>query len=210
MTRRSAQEAVKTRAALVDAAARLFRKKGLGAVSIAEIMGEVGMTVGGFYKHFENKDALVHEAIAAASKSTARELRSVADDSTTPAGRLSAVVDRYLSPSHRDHPESGCPIAALATDGAHAGPATRKELESALHRLIEVVGVTDVDIETDPRKLRRKGRVKEGDLPHLTALRVVVALVGAVVLARTVNDRELKETITTVAREMIDIHSRGL
>src|SRR3954449_7071426 len=106
--RRSREDAALTRQKIVDAASRLFRARGIAAVSVADVMGALGLTVGGFYRHFESKDALVAEAIEEASVQTTRA-KNVRTDGA-------AILAGYLSRSHVDSPGVGCPVAALATE----------------------------------------------------------------------------------------------
>lgn len=133
--RRSRQEADQTRRRIVEVAARLFRARGIGAVSVADIMGELGLTVGGFYRHFATKDALVAEAIEAASLATVADKGAVRDKR--------ALVDNYLSEEHRRHPERGCPVAALCSEIAHESRGARKAFTVALRRLLAVAGAED-------------------------------------------------------------------
>lgn len=201
MPRRSKEEAEKTRAALVDAAARLIRKRGMGAVSVAEVMAELDMTVGGFYKHFESKEALVSEAIEQASKETAEQLRS-AGDATLGSDRLGAVLDHYLSAAHRRHPEHGCPVAALAIEAAQGGGAPRKQLECALHRLIEIVEQAGTESVASRSKREKTRRSRNGtSAARSRALHAVAASVGAVVLARAIEDKDLEEALVAAVRE---------
>lgn len=202
MARRSKEDTEKTREAIVDAAARLLRKRGIGAVSVADIMAEVGMTVGGFYKHFESKEALVSEAIEHASHKTADQLRSAGACLAPGSVRLGAVVDQYLSAAHRQHPEHGCPIAALATEAAQEGGTARQELERALIRLIGVV--EEAGGECGPRGSRRTAglaRPRGATLPGARILHAVAASVGAVVLARAIDDKDLEEALIAAVRE---------
>jgi TetR/AcrR family transcriptional repressor of nem operon len=101
-------KAAEHRAAIVTAAARLFREKGFDGVNVAEIMREAGLTHGGFYGHFASKDALAAEACGLAFAASNERLRSRPD--------LAALLDAYLSPQHRDHPGNGCPMAAYGSD----------------------------------------------------------------------------------------------
>src|SRR5213075_2094460 len=88
--RRSREETAATRARIVAVAARMFRARGIDATSIADVMSALGLTIGGFYRHFESKEALVAEAIDAASRETTGE-----------SVELVALLDRYLSDGHR-------------------------------------------------------------------------------------------------------------
>src|SRR5215217_1833227 len=98
----SREQMVENRHRILDAASRLFREKGFDAVSVAEVMKAAGLTHGGFYGHFRSKDDLIAHAIRHAEGS-----QSATDD-------IGAWIDAYLSTPHRDHPELGCPTAALA------------------------------------------------------------------------------------------------
>ncbi len=98
----SQEQKAQNRSRILTEAGRLFREKGFDAVSVAEVMQAAGLTHGGFYGHFRSKDDLVAQTIAHAVGS-----QSTADD-------LSSWVDTYLSTPHRDHPDLGCPMAALA------------------------------------------------------------------------------------------------
>src|SRR5258708_33302059 len=95
---------------IVRIAAKRFREKGLEGVGVADIMKEVGLTVGGFYKHFDTRDDLVVEAL----RSAFGAWRPQADAA---AGGLpltyAELVDDYLNEAHRDHPGTGCAISAL-------------------------------------------------------------------------------------------------
>src|SRR5690242_19501669 len=105
--RRSKEAKQQTHARIVEAAARRFRADGIAGVAITDLMGEAGLTHGGFYAHFDNKDALVSEACGAGlAQSRGRMLESVRK---APAERrVAAFVARYLTSAHRDHPEAGC------------------------------------------------------------------------------------------------------
>ena len=105
--RRSREEAARTRDTAVKAASRLFRERGFDPVGVGDVMAELGMTAGGFYRHFESKEALAAEACAAAfaGSGLARERASSAE----------AMVRGYLSKAHRDAPAEGCPLPALAS-----------------------------------------------------------------------------------------------
>jgi TetR/AcrR family transcriptional repressor of nem operon len=111
-------KAAEHRAAIVTAAARLFRERGFDGVNVAEIMREAGLTHGGFYGHFASKDALAAEACGLAFAGSNDRLRSRSD--------LAALLDAYLSAQHRDHPGNGCPMAAYGSDIARQGEAVQR------------------------------------------------------------------------------------
>ena len=106
----SKEQAAQHRAAIVEAASRLFRERGVDGVGVAEITRAAGLTHGGFYGHFASKEALAEEACARSFDVVEQRLleRLGAD------GGLDALLDTYLSPRHRDDPGDGCPMPALA------------------------------------------------------------------------------------------------
>ncbi len=105
MPRVSQEQAKLNRQRVVEVAATLFRERGLHGVGVADIMGAAGLTHGGFYGQFANKDALVAEAFDTALVNNRR-------------GSAETLVSKYLSLAHVRAPGIGCPIAALANDVA--------------------------------------------------------------------------------------------
>jgi TetR/AcrR family transcriptional regulator, transcriptional repressor for nem operon len=110
MGRVSQAQAQENRKRIVETAARLFRERGVAGVSVADVMAEVGLTHGGFYKQFASKEALVAEAVGQAFGELAGKIEG--------AGRT-AFVEGYLSAEHRDQPGDGCPAAGFGGDLAH-------------------------------------------------------------------------------------------
>jgi TetR/AcrR family transcriptional repressor of nem operon len=137
-----------------------------------------GLTYGGVYSHFGSKDAVMTEAVRRASASFAAEMR----DKTT----LSAYVDHYLSDGHRDDPGNGCTVAALASEMPRQSKAVRRAFTEVAKGAIERIGAR--------LKASRKG-VREADV-----LATVATLVGAMVLARGVDDPDLSERFLAAAR----------
>lgn len=123
MGRSSAAEAQQNRARIVKGAARLFRERGVEAVSVADIMASVEMTVGGFYKHFASKEALVEEAANKAFDDAGAIWTRILGKSDLEARALRArLVEIYLRPQAQTH----CPIIAFAPHAAsrdEGGPA---------------------------------------------------------------------------------------
>ncbi len=171
------KEAVRER--IVDAASEALRARGLEGVSIPALMKRVGLTHGGFYSHFDNRDALVAAAVLAAGAHTARD---VFGEEVS----LSEALHRYLSPEHAAHPERGCVVAALGTDGSRQPAPVRGAFAEVARGLLDLVA----------RKLhpRRPERNLSDD-----ALRLSATIVGAVVLARLVDDPALSEAILRAA-----------
>ena len=188
----SKSQAAEHRAGIVDSAARLYREKGLSGVGVAEITRDAGLTHGGLYRHFASKDALAREACLRAFEWTITPLDGLAhaDAEASPTARLQALVDSYLSASHRDHPGEGCPAAALATDAARAGP----EMSEVFAQGVE-------------RNIQRFMRVLEGEPAEKRAQTMVLlsSMVGALALARATaaGNPALSQEILQTLREQL-------
>lgn len=160
---------------IVKAASRRVRRDGIGNISVAELMKQAGLTHGGFYRHFDSRDDLVAEAIAEALAQGSQRVRASAELSNPAA--LTAIVDGYLSRVHRDKPETGCAVAAVPTDIVRCGAPARAAYSRQVLSYIELL--TELTPDRDP------------DQAHL----ILAALVGAIVLARAVDDRGLSDEI---------------
>lgn len=136
--RNSRKVAAENREKIVAAAARLFRERGIAAVGVAELMEAAGMTHGGFYKHFESKDALIDEACRYAFTEPGGGLRAAAE-AAAPGEELKTIVDRYLSRRHRDNPGSGCALAALGGEVGNRESPAREALQTIRERLVALV-----------------------------------------------------------------------
>jgi len=158
-----------TRKKVVRVAAKAVRAKGPDGVGVAEVMAEAGLTHGGFYAHFPNKEALVVAAIEEAFGQSARRFARMLGGKSG-AESLDAFVDAYVSPEHRANPAGGCPIAALASDLPRQAQPVRQAYERGVRALI--------------------GRL-EGWLPddrrHL-APSLLAEMAGAVSLSRAISD----------------------
>lgn len=178
----SREQAERNRAAVVDAASRLFRSQGVEGAGIATIMAESGLTHGGFYKQFGSKEALAAEACARSLGRGADRWRSIARQASdkAPEKMLEAIAADYLSPRNRDMPEQGCALIALGTDAARKGGAIAdayREGMEALAAILEGAGA-----------------------PRAQALARLSQMVGAMVLARAVKDEALSEEIMAASR----------
>lgn len=186
----SKAQAAENRQGILDAAARLYREHGLSGVGVADITRDAGLTHGGLYRHFENKDALVREACARAFDWSIASL----DGMDAGSGGLAARVTSYLSPQHRDHPGEGCPAAALAVDAARAGSDLSEVFAQGIERNIE-------------RFARVIEGLEQGDGPsaegRVRAMQMLATMVGGLVLARaTAAGRpELSDEILATLRE---------
>jgi TetR/AcrR family transcriptional repressor of nem operon len=105
----------------VEAAATLFRARGLDKVSLTDVMQEAGFTHGGFYNHFSSKEELAAEAIACSFKEFTGNLAAMLSAAEAPDAAFSSAIAGYLAPAHRDASGGGCPTAALLVDAARGG-----------------------------------------------------------------------------------------
>ncbi len=169
------------RATIVESAARALRRNGLDTVSIPALMKEAGLTHGGFYGYFKNRDQLVSEAVTLAAQQTAA--RVLSED----LGGVGAMLEAYLSEEHVKHPEMGCVIAALGTEGRKQPAPVRRAFGEVARGFLRLVD----------RQLRRKKATAE---PSDEALRLAAQMIGAVVLARLVEDDALEKRILDAAR----------
>jgi TetR/AcrR family transcriptional regulator, transcriptional repressor for nem operon len=177
---------IKTHERIVRTAAKRFREKGIAGVAIADLMKEVGLTVGGFYKHFDSRDDLVIEAFRVAAGPWEKQF--AAAESGGPPLTYQALVDSYLTEAHRDHPGNGCPISALVGDIARGGKKLRADLTEQINGEIELLA--NLLPET-------------GNAARSKAILTVSALLGAVELARAVSDETLSDEILEVTREVL-------
>jgi TetR/AcrR family transcriptional repressor of nem operon len=168
---------------IVKTASRRIRREGVDGVSVAELMNEAGLTHGGFYRHFASRDELVGEAIDAALAQGSARIDAQAKLGGPEA--LGAIIDGYLSRLHRDKPETGCAVAALPTDIPRTNARARAAYSRQVRHYVELLA--ELTPGADP------------DQAHL----ILVALVGALVLARAVDDRGLSdEILESVARAL--------
>jgi TetR/AcrR family transcriptional repressor of nem operon len=172
---------------IVRTAAKRFREKGLAGVGIADLMQEVGLTVGGFYKHFDSRDDLVVEALRYALDTRRGQAEAAA--SGGPPLTYAKLVDDYLSEKHRDHPGSGCVISALAAEIARSGKRTRALLTEEIRRALQ--SIADLTPGKDEGPARS------------AAILTLSALVGAIGLARAVSDEGLSREILKSVGELL-------
>jgi TetR/AcrR family transcriptional repressor of nem operon len=115
-----------------------IREFGLDSISVGELMKSVNLTHGGFYGHFESRADLIQAALARALAES--EEKHVADTGRHGASTVKSIVNSYLSPAHRDHPGTGCALAAVAGEVGRAAPEVREVMKRQLDRSIDIVG----------------------------------------------------------------------
>jgi TetR/AcrR family transcriptional repressor of nem operon len=186
MARSSRAEVAEKRQAVLEVAARLFRERGVGAVSVAEVMAAAGLTHGGFYSHFDSKEALAAEACSEAFSRSRTCWGTRAE--RQPGEGLDAWLTHYLSPAHRDSPGSGCAGPSFAAEAARdvPGGAVRRAYANGIRDLAEALeGLLPASV-----KRRRRER----------ALMALAAMIGAVSIARAVGDDPLSDEILGAVR----------
>ena len=173
---------------IVQDAARRLRREGLTGASVATVMRDTGLTHGGFYKHFRSKDELLSESLSEAFRQTADHLARAAE--RAPRGAAwKAIVRAYLSPGHCDHPELGCPVAALASELGRADQAVM------------------------PRVLDALSSYRERMLPFMPGRRAVdreraffaifSTMIGAIALARVLPEPAMRSKVLASARDFL-------
>jgi len=180
----SRAEKTETHQRIVKIASKRFREDGLAGVGIAELMKEAGLTVGGFYKHFDSRDDLVAEAVSSAFGAWKRRVDVAA--SGGPAVSYAKLIDEYLNEAHRDNPGTGCAFSALAAEIGRSDKRTRALTTKQVRNDIQLIAGLLPD--NDPHAARSQ------------AIFTFSALVGAMSLARAVSDEALsREILKTVA-----------
>lgn len=166
---------------ILDQASRLFRQRGFSGVTVSEVMKATGLTHGSFYNHFDSKDALISKTL---DYTSSNNLTRLANAKGSPEDMLAYVV-RYLSPEHRDTPEDGCLMAALGTEISRE-PVARASFTAHLKTSVERFAAYF------PWSKKRNHRRQ--------AIRTLSTLVGAMILARAVNDPAFSEEILREVR----------
>ena len=186
--RYSKEHKFQTHARIVKRASVKLREKGAHGIGVADLMKEAGLTHGGFYAHFDSRDALMIEAFTHAMDRSTEHWKKQSEG--TPAEkRLSAIVNGYLSSEHRDNPGQGCAIPALAAEIARESAKTRKAFAGRLEQMIEMLarqfpGAT-------PKAARKQ------------AMATLATMMGSLVMARVAGSGEFSDEILRSGREAI-------
>lgn len=177
----SQAEKAQSRQRILAEAARQIRQDGLESVSVGTLMNSVGLTHGGFYGHFDSREALLAEALERALLEGEAKAGAQASGATP---RFSAIVRSYLSRTHRDARDSGCAVAALGADIARAGEGPRKVMTGHVESFIATVA-----------------KALGGDEDR--AIMAVSAMIGAVTLSRVVVDPSRSDGILRAVRAQL-------
>lgn len=127
-------------ARIVDVASKAIRRAGYRGVGVADIMKEAGLTHGGFYAHFESRDALVVEAMESAGQENIASLSKAMERRLTKGvTRFQALVEAYLHDAHMARTEDGCIIAALASEMTRQDDVVRQEARRRVDAMVALV-----------------------------------------------------------------------
>lgn len=180
MRRPAAGRKEATHERIVEAAARAIRRSGYDGTGVADIMKDAGMTHGGFYAHFASREAMLAEAAdRAGAEANAASARIAAD--AAPQDALQALVCAYLSKAHLDNPDRGCPVAALGSEMPRQAPQVRRAATRRIKEMFDLVARHSPD----------RGKLEA----YERALVTVSTMVGALVLARAVDDPRLSSAV---------------
>ena len=174
---------------IVKTAAARFRERGVDGIGVAELMKEADLTHGGFYGHFDSREELVAEAVECALRDGGEAVAAIASTKRPPAAVLGLLVDAYLSLAHRDGLATSCAVTSMANDVARSNARARSAYTKQVGIYLELLAKL---IATDKRKSRRA-----------KAITALATLVGAVSMARAVNDEKLsRELLKSAADEL--------
>lgn len=169
---------------IVEAAARAIRRSGYDGTGVADIMKDVGLTHGGFYAHFRSREAMLAEAADRAGSESIAMMERIA--ANTPRQQvLPAMMHAYLSKAHVKRVETGCAAAALGSETPRQAREVRRAATRHIKAMIDLVARQSPD-------LGQKGA-------HERALVTVATMVGALVLARAVDDTKLSDALREAA-----------
>ena len=169
---------------IVDAAARAIRRSGYAGTGVADIMKDAGLTHGGFYAHFASREAMLAEAADRAGAEGVAAVERVAA-AAPPRKALQALLRAYLSTTHVEGVETGCAVAALGSEMPRQAPEVRRAATRRIKEMIDLVARQSPD-------WGQPGA-------HQHALVTVATMVGALVLARAVDDPRLSDAMREAA-----------
>ena len=181
-----AEQKQKSHAAILASAATLLRERGIRASSVGDVMKGAGLTVGGFYGHFDSKEHLFTEALRTTAHALWTGLLSRTAKGAPARPPALAVLERYLSREHRDHPEAGCPLPSIAPEVAREGEPYRGALEGELSEFMRAFAAL----------------VGPGEPARHKALGVFAMMYGALSLSRAVRGTRLSDEFLEAARAL--------
>ncbi len=185
--RKSREETAQTRQRIVDTAAVEFRSGGIATTGVADVMAAAGLTQGGFYRHFESKDALVKESL---TNSLEERLRTVEESMGRRKGHnaVAAAIEDYLSLEHRDSPAC-CPFVSLGSELARENRDVRGTATGGFNKLIDTIAQNLPSLSSAAAK-------KEASV-------ILSTMIGAMTVARLVSDADLSASVLTQAKKSL-------
>jgi len=177
---------LKVRGKIIESAAQAFRTNGIRNISVPFIMKGAGLTHGGFYAHFDNKEQLVAEACRFAISDTIALLQKAADQEKD-GHQINAIIDYYLSQHHRDRTEMGCILPALSSEISRSSDEVRQVFTHELERMIDFIS-------------------NAAKIDTATGSALLSSMVGTLVLARSVDNSKLSDSLLTAGKQ----HAKGL
>ena len=184
MPRRSVADTAKTHEKILTHASRQFRARG-SSVGIADVMKEIGLTQGGFYRHFASKDELFIDAIALSFRELGDRLERVAE-SVPSEKAATAIIDAYLSMDHVRHPETWCALASLAPDIGRMPASVRKRIDNATMWYME--------------RMSKYMKGADAQQKRHNFILLFSGMAGSVALIRSLGDAGMKEQALALAR----------
>jgi len=193
MKRPAARSKEVTHDRIVDAAARAIRRSGYNGTGVADIMKAAGLTHGGFYAHFPSREAMLAEAADRAGGESVAMMERIA--ASLPAEQvLPAMMQAYLSEEHLEAIETGCATAALGSEMPRQAPEVRRAATRRIKEMIDLVARQSPDWGQPAA--------------HERALFTVATMVGALVLARAVDEPKLSDALRAAAlKHLIPTHN---
>jgi TetR/AcrR family transcriptional repressor of nem operon len=189
----SREQAAQNRERVLDVAAEQFRQKGFDGIGVADLMKSAGLTHGGFYGQFASKEDLMAQACTRAFAHLADGWQRALAPGRDKATALRKLIQSYLSATHRDHPEGGCVVAALGPESARQGPALRAAVTQGIQAQLAMLA----QLMPQPTAAGQRQQ----------AIQTYAGMVGALVLARAVDDEALSlEILHTVAAALEPKH----
>lgn len=173
---------------IVDVASRAIRRKGYGGAGVADVMKDAGLTHGGFYAHFDSREAMLAEAADRAGADGVAALARIAG-AAAPDQALHALIGAYLSRAHVEQAETGCPVAALGSDLPRQSPEVRRAATRRIKELVDLIARQSPD-------WGQPGA-------HDQALVTVSTMLGALVLARAVDEPALSDAVRKAALKQL-------
>ena len=190
--RYSKEHKAETHTRIVKKASVRLRERGAHGIGVADLMKEAGLTHGGFYAHFDSREALVVEAFEYAMDRSIARWRQQSTD-TPPDERLASIVNAYLSPQHRDNPGHGCAMPALGAEIAREGPKTRRAFAA---KLDDMIGMLAEQLPGDQNVARKQ------------AMATLATLMGTILMARIAGSGEMSDELLKVGRDAALAHAK--